>query len=156
MLLQANLSIGYWGNAVHHAVQILNATPRTDQKRSLLEIVFHKLPDYDKLHVFRCLAFHHKQSKSGFEENLIWFKCTFDEILPPSSLIQSDKDNKSIQSDKMELMNLYQQVLNTFLDNNSLSTVATMLAFAMTSSTRTSANLDFMKILDTEKETETN
>ena len=75
MLLQANLLISYWGDTVHYAVQVLNTMPWTGQMKSPLKIVFCKIPDYDKLHVFRCLAFRHKQSKSSFEEKSE--KCLF-------------------------------------------------------------------------------
>ena len=68
MLLQANLLIGYWGNAVLYAAQILNATPRTEQMKSPLEVLFHKKPDFNKFRAFGCLAFRHKNSKSGFGE----------------------------------------------------------------------------------------
>ena len=55
-------------NAVLYTAQILNATPRMEQTKSLLEVLFHKKLDFDKFQAFGCLAFQHKNSKSGSGE----------------------------------------------------------------------------------------
>lgn len=78
MLNQANLPIGFWGQAVLYLTDILNATPSSSlSKTTSFEVWKKRKPDLKMYQVFGCQAFVHVQKKDRGPLDSHTNKCIF-------------------------------------------------------------------------------
>jgi hypothetical protein len=74
MLLDAQLSHGYWAEAINTASYIRNRLPsRALQNRSPTEVWYERKPNVSNFRVFGCIAYAHisKKHRSKFDSNII-------------------------------------------------------------------------------------
>ena len=78
MLSIANLSYGFWGEALQTAVYLCNRNPHTSLKGDIpIEVWSGKPATYDHLHIFGCDAYVHVRPELRCKQNVKFIKGLF-------------------------------------------------------------------------------
>ncbi|CAH9077886.1 unnamed protein product [Cuscuta epithymum] len=74
----ANLPITFWGECILTAGYLINRLPSPiSDNKSPYELLYHKVPSYDRLRVFGCLCYAHNKDRNGDKFASRGVKCVF-------------------------------------------------------------------------------